>query len=221
MKKWICIAIAVVWGLPQYGHAQFLSIDNLAIHAGIEYPVIYDKRINSPYESGENERFIVRPHARISYQFIGTDYFQVSVYTGYSQLGGRMQAENSRTTIKMHTLSLGLKTLYKSPVLHLGPVFSWNNLRYANYHYEYKNRTTEGWLTSANNNGIENYLAKNAFELGLILQRQLGSHFLVSFEGLYGVNDVYKNEELHGEAINVGDIQWYPIHYRLSVGYSF
>lgn len=84
MKKWIYLAIAVVWGLPQYSQAQFFSVDNLAIHAGVEYPVIYDKRINSPYEAGDNERFILRPHARISYQVLCTDYFQVSVYTGYS-----------------------------------------------------------------------------------------------------------------------------------------
>ncbi len=227
MKKWICIAIAMVWGLPQYGQAQFLSVDNLAIHAGVEYPVIYVNSIDdggavhpNDVAGGNRSNFTVRPHASISYSFPVTDYLQLAVYSGYSQLGGNSKiARDIRQKITLHAFSIGMKGLYNYRSFRVGPVFGWNKLTAG--HYFVENKSDGQWNTAVDNDYIETYLAEGTFSLGVTLQRRLSSHLLVSFESLYSLNDVFINEYRWPEAINIGDIQWYPSHYRLSVGYSF
>ncbi len=226
MKRLLFGTFLLFLFLPQSGLTQRLSVYNLGVHAGVEYPKLYWNyhEESNPY-NGTRDDFTIRPHAQITYDLSLTEHFKPRIFTGYSRLGFReafaiddVLGDKGRQHVRMNTISVGIKALFDTSVLKFGPVFSWYKILDAEWEYQIKQSTGQ-WNTSFVDENYDRFLADHAYEAGFSIQRFIGPNFVVSFEGLYTLNDIFIHEDkLPGGLLS--QYTWFPQHYRLTLGYA-
>jgi len=200
-----------LWIIPQQGMTQNLSLDNLSIHVGTEYSKMQWKDVeqSNPFNRPMND-FTVSPHVKLSYSLYSDSQFTLNIHSGYSKLNFKEHysiptATTVNQRISMHTLSVGAEGLFNIYNFQVGPMLSGYKLLDSDLRVNYTNGDYK--YTGS----MDDYLANESLELGLVLRRKIGSHFLISLEGLFGTMDIFSPDYYEG------NLQ----HFRATIGYEF
>ncbi len=230
MKKLLLFVCAILFYWPDGVTAQVFTAENLTIHAGAEYPSLQV----SPDRYSNREAFHIQPHFQLSYPIMGREKFDISIYAGYSKLGGKVvntineddifsDTYKTKSIFSIPAIALGFKGIWKFDSFGVGPVISGNRL----FNPQYTTYTNEGggWsstralYTSFYQGAMVDYLVS----AGLTFQYKTGSSFIMGLEGLYGLQDIINQQKARvmPQSRYFGSVNWHPRSFRIMVGYSF
>lgn len=232
MKKLLIIAGLILLFSPWASYAQLLYIDNLSLTVGAEYPTISVNITSDNLDFKNYNKITVRPHVQLSYAILEREDFNLSVYSGYSQLGGKkvhtINEDNiyedsfkEKDVISMRSAALGIKGIWKFDSFGVGPIVSGKRL--FDYQIKHYSRHSGKWdLTNTTEKPISRVKVIPDYTLnaGFSLYYDTGSPISFSFEGMFGLHDIYNEQKLLGEAMR-SNKKWHPRSFRLMVGYSF